>query len=1021
MVDAIHTAVAGRARYRVEGLYRSEVLKRLLEFRLSQNRDITHISASILTGNILVCFNSDNTPQTIATLIEEIVIEYRHHCDNSPPESAGERSDTGTAAPSPGYLDYLPGIRDLFYYKAPQPQEPWHLFGAEEVLARFRTDKAAGLTWEAAQEHVKTYGPNLLPEAEARSGWEIFFSQFNSLPVALLGVGAGLSVLTGGLLDALLIMGVVTVNAFIGYKTESEAEKTIASLKTLVRPSALVVRQGRLSEVPEEEVAIGDLLVLRPGTYVAGDARLVEATHLSIDESALTGESLPATKSTQPLTSLNIPLGDRINMAFRGTLVTGGEGLAVVTATGSHTEIGRIQALMGEAESPETPLQRQLGQLGDQLVFICMGVCGLAFVAGSLWGLGFLEMFRTSICLAAAAVPEGLPMVATTTLALGIRDMRQHHVLIRHLHAVETLGSVQTVCLDKTGTITYNQMSVVEVFTNMQTLEVSQGQFGGPEAPVTWGQSPELQQLLMVSTLCNETELYKDNGREVLRGTPTENALVRLALDAGFDVAALRREYPLLKVNYRSETRLFMGTLHQHDSRGTFLALKGSPMDILALCDRQIKNGRELPLTEEDRAAIEVQNENMAGRALRILGLAYAERDNREDPIETNSLIWVGMIGMADPIREGVGPAIQKFHRAGIDTVMITGDQSTTAYAIGQELDLSQGAPLEILDATYLTQIEPETLRALAKRAKVFSRVSPAHKLQIVQALQQAGKVVAMTGDGINDGPALKAADVGIAMGRTGTDLAREVADVVLEKDNLDTMIVAVRDGRTIYLNIRKSVHFFLATNLSEIMLTFTALAVGLGSPLNAMQLLWINLISDIFPGLALALEAPEPDILERPPRNPQAPIFDTADYKRMAFESGALTAGAMGAYGYGIMRYGMGAPAGTLAFQTLTTGQLLHALSCRSEHQSIFSATKPRGNPYLALALGGSLLLQLGTAFIPGLRGILGLSPLSFLDGLVIGSGALLPFLVNEATKTTAEPETAMLDHRPDLINRSP
>jgi Ca2+-transporting ATPase len=415
-----------------------------------------------------------------------------------------------------------------------------------------------------------------------------------------------------------------------------------------------------------------------------------------------------------------------------------------------------------------------------------------------------------------------------------------------------------------------------------------------------------------------------------------------------------------------------------------------------------------VPLTEEDRAAIEVQNENMAGRALRILGLAYAVRENRQGRTEENGLTWVGMMGMTDPVREGVAGAIQDFHRAGIDTVMITGDQSTTAYAIGQELNLSQGAPLEILDASYLTQIEPEALQALAKRAKVFSRVSPAHKLQIVHALQQAGKVVAMTGDGINDGPALKAADVGIAMGRTGTDVAREVADVVLEKDNLDTMIVAIRDGRTIYLNIKKSVHFFLATNLSEIMLTFTALSVGLGLPLNAMQLLWINLISDIFPGLALALEAPEPDILERPPRDPQAPIFDTADYKRMAFESGALTAGAMGAYGYGILRYGLGVQAGTLAFHTLTTGQLLHALSCRSEHQGVFSKTKPPANPYLTLALGGSLLLQLCTAFIPRLRSILGLSRLTFLDGLVIGSGALLPFLVNDATKTTVEPETA-------------
>lgn len=946
----------------------------------------------------------------MAAIIEEIVVEYRNYSNNSSTQSEGAPVNFEGTVPDRGYLDFLPGFRDLFSYAAAQPQEPWHLLEAEEVLARFHSDRALGLTWDAAREHIKTYGPNMLPEAEARTGWDIFFSQFNSLPVALLGAAAGLSVLTGGLVDAFLIMGVVTVNAFIGYKTESEAEKTIESLKTLVRPSALVVRDGRLSEIPVEEVAIGDLLVLRPGTYVAADARLLEASHLSVDESALTGESLPVTKFTKALTSPYTPLGDCNNLVFRGTLVTGGEGLAVVAATGSYTEIGRIQALMGETERPETPLQRQLGQLGDQLVVMCMGICGFAFFVGSFWGMGFLQMLRTSICLAAAAVPEGLPMVATTTMALGVRDMQQHHVLIRHLQAVETLGSVQTVCLDKTGTITCNQMTVVEVLIGRQSLKVSNGTFWGPEGQIVPAQASELQQLLLVSILCNETELYQDNGREVFRGTPTENALVRLALDAGLDVAALRREHPLLKMNHRSETRLFMGSQHQHGAQETFLALKGSPMDILALCDRQMRNGQEVPLTEEDRSVIEMQNEDMAGRALRILGLAYAVRKNGKAPSDETGLTWVGMMGMTDPIREGVAEAIRNFHRAGIDTVMITGDQSTTAYAIGQELNLSQGAPLEILDATYLTQIEPEALRALSRRAKVFSRVSPAHKLQIVQALQQAGKVVAMTGDGINDGPALKAADVGIAMGHTGTDVAREVADVVLEKDNLDTMIVAIRDGRTIYLNIRKSVHFFLATNLSEIMLTFTALSMGLGLPLNAMQLLWINLISDIFPGLALALEPPEPDVLEQQPRDPQAPIFDTADYQRMAFESGSLAAGALGAYGYGIMRYGLGAQAGTLAFHSLTAGQLLHALSCRSEHQSIFSPTKPRANPYLMLALGGSLALQLCTAFIPGLRRLLGLTPLTLIDGLVIGSGALLPFLVNEATKpvTKAAPKAS-------------
>ena len=395
-----------------------------------------------------------------------------------------------------------------------------------------------------------------------------FFEQFNSLPVALLGAAAGLSVVTGGLVDAVLIVGVVVANAFIGYKTESESEKTIRSLQTLVRPAALVIREGRLSEIPSEEVTLGDLLVLRPGTYVAADARLIEANHLSVDESALTGESLPVTKNTRALERDNIPLGDRVNLVFMGTLVTGGEGLAVVVATGSYTEIGLIQSLIGEATSPETPLERQLGQLGDQLVLICCGVCGVVFVMGFMWGFGWLEMLRTSICLAAAAVPEGLPAAATTTLALGIRDMRKHHVLIRHLNAVETLGSVQTVCLDKTGTITRNQMVVLQIFAGMRTIKVADGQFLGPDGPVPPFACEELEQLLQVSVLCNEIEIYQEGGDYVLRGTSTEGALVHLAILVGLDIADLRRRYPLLRTNHRSENRLFMGTLHDDPPAG---------------------------------------------------------------------------------------------------------------------------------------------------------------------------------------------------------------------------------------------------------------------------------------------------------------------------------------------------------------------------------------------------------------------------------------------------------------------
>lgn len=438
------------------------------------------------------------------------------------------------------------------------------------------------------------------------------------------------------------------------------------------------------------------------------------------------------------------------------------------------------------------------------------------------------------------------------------------------------------------------------------------------------------------------------------------------------------------------------------------LAVKGSPEEVLTLCSRHLLNGEVAPLDEPARIQIETQNEKMAGESLRVLGLAYNSGNNGSlpEPVENGGLIWLGLVGMADPIREGVTALMGVFHRAGIDTVMITGDQSTTAYAVAQKLNLSERQPLGMLDSTELMNIDPKLLRALSQKVHVYSRVSPAHKLRIVQALQAAGQVVAMTGDGVNDGPALKAADLGIAMGRSGTDVAREVADVVLESDELGTLIIAVADGRTIYRNIRKSVHFFLSTNLTEIIVMFTAVAAGIGFPLSVMQLLWINIISDIFPGLALSMEAPEPNVLEQPPRDSQAPLFDSADLWRMARESAVISAGSLGAYGLGILRHGMGTEATSLAFQSLTIGQLLHALSCRSETTSVFDSGRLPPNPYLTAAVSGSLLLQVLTMIVPALRRFLGLSRLGVLDMAVIGGSALVPLIINESAKCNGSTE---------------
>jgi Ca2+-transporting ATPase len=842
---------------------------------------------------------------------------------------------------------------------------------------------------------------NILPESKTRSKFSIFVDQFKSLPVGLLSVAAGVSVLSGGLADAVAIMAVVGINAVIGFFTENAAEKTISSLKSLVRPSALVRRGSEVREIPVQEVLVGDILILKPGAYVAADARLLDADNLSVDESVLTGESLPAMKTVAALLSGDCPLAERSNMVYGGTLVTGGEGAAIVVSIGRFSEIGRVQVLVQDAAAPETLVERELNRTGNQLVILSSAVCAVVFFLGLLRGGGLLHLLKTSISLAVAAVPEGLPAVATTSLALGVHNMRRHKVLIRDLEAICTLGSVQTICLDKTGTLTLNRMSVVRLHCGMQSYTVRDGRFtfGGLDTnPFT---TEELLLLIHICVLCNETILESDNGRYVLNGSPTENALIEMALSAGIDVRQLRERYPRLGTHYRGENRQYMSTLHSSSEQAQLSALKGSPLDVLAKCKEHILNGRRVPLTDSDKDLIEAENERMAGDALRVLGVAHAIDEDPRAEDDGCGLIWLGLVGMADPVRSGVKESIKAFHSAGVDTVMITGDQSLTAYAVGKELELNDEKALNVLDSEHLRQADPSHLKALCTDVNVFSRVSPANKLQIVQALQSAGKVVAMTGDGINDGPALKAADVGIAMGSSGTDVAREIAEVVLEEDELETLIVALSDGRTIYNNIRKALHYLLATNTSEILLMTVAVGAGLGYPLNAMQLLWINLISDIFPGLALTLEPPEPDVLSRPPRDPSEPIVRRRDLKRIGFEGATMTLCGLGAYGYGILKYGRGPAAGTLAFQGLTVSQILHAISCRSDTHSIFDRDKLPPNKFLTMATVGSLGLQVLTQMAPGLRNLLGLSRIGIVDGIFVGAAALISLIVSELSKT--------------------
>lgn len=1012
MIRLIHRRVRGRARFKVRGLFGSSEMKAFLEDRLGHEAFVQDATANPTTGNLLVRFHpeaplGDLHDLLLALLEEESVEDETEPSFPSDPKAAqsSRRAALARKVTEPVYR--LKDSVQKLLSPEPQPEAPWHLMHRSEVLEAQGVLTERGLSHEATAHRRGLYGPNLLPEPESRSRWDILTDQFLSLPVALLGIAAGVSLVTGGILDALVIAGVVAANGLIGYVTESEAERTITSLKRAVRPTAMVVRAGRTLEIPAEEVVIGDLIQLKPGSYVPADGRMVEASNLSIDESVLTGESMPVFKTVRPLKSMNLPLADRTNMVYMGTLATGGEGLVVVVATGRYTEMGKLQTLLSETTTPKTPIERQLETIGDQLVVICLAVCGLVFLMGFLRGYGFVQMLRMAVSLAAAAVPEGLPAAATVNFALGIQKMRKHHVLIRHLQAVETLGALQTVCLDKTGTITWNRMTVTRIYADGERVDLRSGTFYAEERVIDPLEDERLHRLMLVCCLCSEASVNGGGNGEgpVLRGTPTEKALLEMVLDAGLDVSKLRKEHRLLKLWNRSERHLYMGSLHASpNGRGVLYAVKGSPAEVLAMCDEVAVNGERQSLTEELRLRIETENERMASEALRILGVAFAEPPEAPGKRLVSGLTWLGLVGMQDPIRDGAAELIRMYHRAGIGTVMITGDQSPTAYAVAQELNIQHGDRPVIMDSTELIAVDPQIMSALAKEVDVYSRVSPAHKLRIVQALQSADRVVAMTGDGINDGPALKAADIGIAMGESGTDVAREVADVILEEDNLETLIIAVRDGRATYSNIRKSVHFFLSTNLSEIMIMFASMGLGIGFPLSVMQLLWINLISDIFPGLALSMEAPEVDVLDQEPRDSQAPLLSGSDYRRMAFESGVITAGALGAYSYGIARYGLGASATTLAFQGLTLGQLLHALSCRSEHSTVFDRGKTAPNRVFDLAIGGSILLQVLTMVLPGLRGFLGVGPLGLFDALVVGGCSLVPLAVNEATKPRGE-----------------
>ncbi len=889
----------------------------------------------------------------------------------------------------------------------------WHALPVAEVVRRLGTDHDRGLDREEATRRRKEHGPNVLAMAGGRSALAMIVDQFKSLIVGLLVAATAVAFALGETVEGIAILVVIALNAIIGFLTEWRARQALTALRDQAVPTALVVRGGAESQIPAAELVPGDLVVLAAGSRVPADGRVVEAARLQVEEASLTGESLAVSKSADPVADPDAPLGDRLSMAFLGTAVTDGRGRIVVTATGTRTEVGRIGQLIEEAGDQQTPLERKLAQLGHALVGVVLGLCATIVLAGWLRGNDFLHMLAVGISLAIAAVPEGLPAVATMTLALGMQRMARMRALVRRLPAVETLGSTTVICTDKTGTLTRNEMTVRVYQLGDRRVDVNGtgydpvGEFAADGQPVDPEADGHLSLALRAGALCSDATLDRSNGAIGVLGDPTEGALLVAAAKAGLETASLERDYPRVgEVPFSSESKR-MVTVHRTPDGQTVAFVKGAPGAVIDGSAGEVEGDGVRLLTPEGRRRREDQNEVLAGQALRVLALAYKEVPaDYGDGDLADGLVLIGLVGMIDPLREETKTAIETCRDAGIRTVMITGDQQATAAEIGRQLGLDRGAdgrPLKAVHGRELAGLDADGWKAVTAEAGVFARVSPEHKLRIVEALQARGEVVAMTGDGVNDAPALKKADIGVAMGIKGTEVAKEAADMVVTDDNFATIVAAVEQGRVIYSNILRFVHYLFSCNLAEILVVFVAILVGWPLPLAALQVLWLNVITDVFPAMALALEPSSPDAMKRAPRDPREPLVNRRFVGLIAWQGTLMAAVTLFAFWLGMRWYGDEGEglrrAVTLAFMTLALAQVFHAFNARSQRRSAFDA-RLLTNGWLWAAVGACTLLQLAAVYWPFLRRVLHTAPLSAADWGLVAACALAPVLIVELVK---------------------
>lgn len=907
----------------------------------------------------------------------------------------------------------------------------WYAMTGASVISRLEVDRESGLTDSEAMDRINSFGKNELQEAPPTSIWVKIYEQFANFLVILLIVAALISAVLGDWVESAAIMMIVLLNATLGVVQESRAEEALAALKKMASPDANVLRNGHRQAIPAREVVPGDIVFLEAGNFVPADVRLLETVNLRIEEAALTGESVAVTKNAQLKLEEDASLGDRKTMAYTGTVVSYGRGVGVVTNTGMSTEIGQIATMLQEVEEGDTPLQKRLDSFGHTLGWVSLAISGLIFVQGMFSGTPALDMFIIAVSLAIAAVPEGLPAVVTITLALGMQEMIARNALVRKLSSVETLGSATIICSDKTGTLTQNEMTVTNIAVDGEFLDITgtgyslEGEFLCDGEAVNLSEDfPGIRTALWIGALNNDAILetdYDEKGKKTIRmvGDPTEGALLVAAAKGGALPAPLSQAYPRIEEIPFDSERKRMVTVHaikqpeaedvspfldQKQQAWYVVAQKGAPDIVLERCTHyQSRDDVAIPLDDEQRRRILAANDRMTSQALRVLGVAYRVVKDLEylsngdlsEEIE-EELIFVGLLGMIDPARPEVVPALQTARESGIRTAMITGDYPNTAKAIAQEIGLLQTGH-KVITGKELDEISDEELKETVKTIDVFARVSPEHKVRIVDAFRSNNEVVAMTGDGVNDAPSIKKADIGIAMGITGTDVAKETADMVLTDDNYASIVSAVEQGRVIYSNIRKFVYFLLSCNIAEIATIFLATMFGWKSPLSAIQLLWLNLITDGAPALALGLEKGDPDLMEQPPRDPEEPILNRFMLTGISIQTVAITAVTLGAYWIGLRHYPEMAP--TMAFVTLSFSELLRAFTARSERVPIMKIGVFK-NMVMNWAILSSLVLLMAVVYIPFLQGIFDTVPLGWTQWEIILPLLLGPSVAAELTK---------------------